>query len=876
TIGSAVGTPLFMSPEQAASGQPDGLVTKTDIGPASDIYSLGATLYQILTGRYCVAGRSKQEVMEDILAGRIVPIRPANPEIHPAIEAICLKALALRSQDRYASAKELAADVRRYRKDQPVSACRDPWHETIRRWCKRHRTFVTSAAAALVVSMIGLAVAWQRELSSNQQLAEVNGQLESSNTQLAAQNIELQRPRYATQIELAERLRQENDLAAANRMLDETPENIRGIEWRYLKDASRPAEKLKDASDCVQASLSGDGSLLATMTRHSLTPRVDIQVIDTRTGQTKWSQTIATTQYEENSLGFIAKAPRLLFTYVPGPDHYPSAFDYPAKERRAKDGQEAASSESIVTRMWDAQSGKRVPAEKNERYEKAPVKDRYQILNLTGAPGVQYRRAGRSFEQLFEIQFSPRADKPVERSVWPPGPQASVTISARSPVVCAALSNDSSMAATAHQNGSIRVWSVPHGRLLNAISSDMTKVLDLEFLPDRSGLVWIGEDKSTKPSGDAILRNRDGVVNASRWIFPALPKLVNVAQESGWPAANDILRTVVSSDGQRVAFLSASGSASVWDISTAKQIFACPLPGLAEAIREQANPYAASLGLNPEVWYYESETERHYDIALSTDGTLLAIATRSAETGNGSTQQVEVIAVESGAKKTLVGYCGPLALDPVGRKLAAGVIGTPGITLLDLQNGQPVCTLGVQTTPFSTPEDNRLADAIPRCLAFSPDGQRLVMVLRAGSGDEVHVWETIQGGARERRIQNAVWDRYGGIENLTFSPDGTSAVVTFYMRSVAHVLATSSWSVSSVIGTDAPLANIVAFSPDGKRLAKTGRQGEVEIWDAQTGNHYWTLIDRRSPTETLTFLAFSADGQTLAVGTSSGIRHWSH
>lgn len=150
-MGQAVGTPQFMSPEQAA-GQLDRL------GPASDVYSLGATLYCLLTGRVPFEARDVGEVLRKVQAGDFAPPRRVHPSVPRALDAICRKAMALAPEDRYASAQALAEDIDKWLADAPVSAWREPWHIRLRRWVVRHRTLVTSCASAAVVGVISLTI----------------------------------------------------------------------------------------------------------------------------------------------------------------------------------------------------------------------------------------------------------------------------------------------------------------------------------------------------------------------------------------------------------------------------------------------------------------------------------------------------------------------------------------------------------------------------------------------------------------------------------------------------------------------------------------------------------------------------------------------
>ncbi|MBW3541712.1 MAG: tetratricopeptide repeat protein [Planctomycetes bacterium] len=152
-MGSIMGTPNYMSPEQAL-----GLVD--DLDTRSDIYSLGAMLYEILTGQPPVPkGLKLPQKLRFIAEERMEPPRKVDPTIAAPMDAVCLKALARRKDDRYQTALALAADVEAYLADEPVSCYREPWHVRTRRWVRRHRTLVTSAAAVLVVLLAGW-LAW--------------------------------------------------------------------------------------------------------------------------------------------------------------------------------------------------------------------------------------------------------------------------------------------------------------------------------------------------------------------------------------------------------------------------------------------------------------------------------------------------------------------------------------------------------------------------------------------------------------------------------------------------------------------------------------------------------------------------------------------
>jgi serine/threonine-protein kinase len=150
--GTVMGTPAFMSPEQAA-GQGDR------VGPASDVFALGAMLYAILTNRVPFDGASLTDVLGRARRADFVPPRRLNREVPRPLEAICLKAMAREPGARYAGALDLAADLEHWLADEPVGAWREPWWLVARRWLRRHRTLATAAAAAVLVALVSLAVA---------------------------------------------------------------------------------------------------------------------------------------------------------------------------------------------------------------------------------------------------------------------------------------------------------------------------------------------------------------------------------------------------------------------------------------------------------------------------------------------------------------------------------------------------------------------------------------------------------------------------------------------------------------------------------------------------------------------------------------------
>jgi eukaryotic-like serine/threonine-protein kinase len=151
-LGSAVGTPQYMSPEQA-EGRVD------ELGPATDVYSLGATLYCLLTGRAPFADGDQWATIAQVAAGEFPPPRTINKSVPPALEAISLKAMALRPRDRYASAQALASDVEQWLADGEVSVYVGPWQERLATWARQHTTAASALSIFLGVTLIMIPVA---------------------------------------------------------------------------------------------------------------------------------------------------------------------------------------------------------------------------------------------------------------------------------------------------------------------------------------------------------------------------------------------------------------------------------------------------------------------------------------------------------------------------------------------------------------------------------------------------------------------------------------------------------------------------------------------------------------------------------------------
>jgi tetratricopeptide (TPR) repeat protein len=180
--GDLLGTLRYMSPEQALAKH--GLVDHR-----TDVYSLGATLYELLTLRPAIDGRDRQEVLRRIAFEEPAPPRALDRAIPADLETVTLKALAKEPGERYATAKELADDLRRFLEDQPIRAKRPTLAQRAAKWARRHHGAVLTAAAlcGLAALVLGGSTAWvwQANRQKDGALVEKTEALEQKDAALA-------------------------------------------------------------------------------------------------------------------------------------------------------------------------------------------------------------------------------------------------------------------------------------------------------------------------------------------------------------------------------------------------------------------------------------------------------------------------------------------------------------------------------------------------------------------------------------------------------------------------------------------------------------------------------------------------------------------
>jgi serine/threonine-protein kinase len=220
--GQVLGTPAYMAPEQA-EGRLDLFDARTDI------YGLGAMLYEILTGRPPFAGSDTHDVLRKVREEEPARPRQVCAQTPPALEAVCLRALAKKRDQRYATAGELAQEVQRWLADEPVEAYRDPLLTRAGRWARRHKPLVAAAAALLVTAVVMLTISTVL-IGKQKALVEAERNRAAENFRLARQAVD----EYFTNVSQSEELIAHNLEPLRKKLL----QSARGFYEKFVQQQS--------------------------------------------------------------------------------------------------------------------------------------------------------------------------------------------------------------------------------------------------------------------------------------------------------------------------------------------------------------------------------------------------------------------------------------------------------------------------------------------------------------------------------------------------------------------------------------------------------------------------------------------------------------
>ncbi len=261
--GQIVGTPGFMAPEQVSFNY-------GEVGCAADVYGLGATLYCLLTGRPPFASNSLKETLDQVCEADPISPRVLNPEVALELEVICLKCLQKQPADRYASAQELADDLGRWERGEPLRAKPVGTVERMGKWIKRNRVAAAGIGAVGLALFLGLLTTlWQRDQAVAQaQRAQHHAREAQAQLQETHALTDEMQLRTAQQLVASEA--QPEALAHLAQILRRTPNHLGAIRWTFNLLQSRgwsgpPLMSLQHTGAVAWVEFSPDGSRLASV-----------------------------------------------------------------------------------------------------------------------------------------------------------------------------------------------------------------------------------------------------------------------------------------------------------------------------------------------------------------------------------------------------------------------------------------------------------------------------------------------------------------------------------------------------------------------------------------------------------------------------------
>ena len=851
--GQTLGTPQYMPPEQAS-------IHHGQVGPWSDVYSIGGILYHLLTGRPPFVGGQVGDVLQQVLSSDPASPRLLNPSVPRDLETICLKCLEKDPRGRYATAGQLAEELDRYLADRPIQARAASYLERAGRWCHR-RPLIASLLLALVVTlatgMSGIVWQWQRAIA---------GELQA------------RRNAYAGDMVLVQQALAEGDWGRARTFLDRQRPTIgqmdlRGWEWRYRwqqcqRDPSFRRSLFQHQSAVQTVSLSADGQWLALGGSDGM-----VVLVETASGRTRvLQQTSGTsavvafspavdvlaftqsdgsraTSYVDTAQGKIkfwdVTAGRELF-----------AIDHAARILAlafSPDGRFLAASTTSATtdetiKVWEL-PGDQLRSSESRLIMDLRVSSEWSKVDLTQ---VSNHSTGASLYAAFDgpLAISPRGDLLTYGDVtgrvhvleFPRGENRLLFPAHDGFVTALAFSPDGRMLATAagYSDSSIRLWSMETGNAMGQpLAGHQRYIHDLKFSPDGKVLASASADQSIRlwkmPSGRdgglirghcqellalAFLPDGKGLVSGAKdgavWRWNLMP------QRSSRPAASTaagIWQWAFLPDGKTGAAVTIDGSVQLWNLA-----------------EMQAQETIHELGRD------------NWMASASPDGRFLAVGDRHGA--------VKVWDLHQRRMRRKLDVAGDKAVvfakftSHGSRLTAAGLDSDGQVIQWDTATWKPTASWSFGCLLVTGDFSSSGRFVFGGCV----DGETRILTIRRQN---------------ERRLARST----GLVTGAAFSPDET-VLATGDDQGNLTCWNTRTWQPmgSAVRGHRLGIYS-VAFSPDGQRIATAGASGEeaVLLWDLAVRRTVATLEGRGSR---FIWASFSPDGNTIvAIARDSGTMH---
>jgi eukaryotic-like serine/threonine-protein kinase len=797
--GSAIGTPGFMSPEQS-----EGRIA--DIGPSSDIYTLGVTLYLLLAGQEPFEGKSISELLAQVRKAEYAPPRQRNASVPAPLEAICLKAMKLSPKDRYATCGAMAKDIERWLDDAPVSAFAEPLSARLYRWIRAHRVLTARAgglAAGLLAGLIVMTV-----LLSRANLRIAASALETENERVVAtqQRDAATRQLYVSQMNLAQRAWEDNNASRTQELLEaqipKKPGDFDGRdwEWRHLWRLSHSELRILNIKAlCLGYSPDGkylvsggqDGKLRFWNPSGTQELRT-IQAHEARINMLAFNRdgSLLVTGCRDGSAKFWNPASGRLLKTIKG---------YPIWEHGlaiTPDGTRLAVSYMELV-MYDATKGTLLHKLKGHTHF---------VEALTFTPDGRRLISG-GWDRSVRL-WDAASGNPLRK--FP-------TVGSGSTAVV--LSPDGQKLYSGTMEGDLQVFDLESGKELSRLKLHSSKINRLVFSPDGNRLASASDDTTVKIID---LRSRTDY---------KIPNEIETLRGHR-SAVSDL---AFSPGGDVIVTAGWDATIRFWDAASSQSpaIFKVP------------------------------RSPRYTSVVYSPDGSTLAAGGRNATTAwDTATGEIRWTVPEM-LSSFPAGIGQAMCFDPAGRLLASALDNGLGVQLRDPSDGRMLRRLYIRdagdvgSTDFSPDGSELLAGyksgrlvvwdpnngtAIRQwpahahalnCAIFSPDGRYIATAgsesaKTRDSDDRVHLWDASDGRLIRRMVGHQ-----GVICSLAFSPDGR------HLFSGGRDQMIRLWDVETGTLERAWSAHSgdvqsLAPSPDGKRLFSGSDDHTMKIWDLST------------------------------------------